>query len=407
MFTPSGSTERSLHLASVALAACMACCAMGEPPGKAIDLEQLEAWPVGSRTWIGPAFAANRLHDWQLRDGRVECIEHGRRFPLRTLHWLTRTISVAPECRQFSMTVTLGPRTSDFEPDADTWAGFLLGVGGPHVDHRLSALVHGKPAEDGGLLALVDGTGRGTFRANDVAVGDGPGSWSIGGRLPDHACSELPDLERPIDQPITTKRPRFLTLDGLRGEDGWKLTLSIKDFDHRVHSVAVAHDVSPSRIEGGVALVSHRGAGYWFESWALDGDAVVRHADRVEGPTVSTLYTLSDQTLTLTAQMFPLGPADPSQATLQVWSADDEAWMTVATAARDADARTATFRVDGWNRTDSVAFRVIQSIQVAPDQIIDRSYEGTIRSAPSDPDHPVIAALTCHKVFTGGLRWNH
>ena len=46
-----------------------------------------------TRPWIGPAFFANRLQDWQLNDGRIECIEDAKRFPMRTLFHLPTTIS--------------------------------------------------------------------------------------------------------------------------------------------------------------------------------------------------------------------------------------------------------------------------------------------------------------------------
>ena len=49
------------------------------------------------RVWIGPDYYANRLMDWQLRDGRLECLEGRPAKPMRTVHLLTRALKEEPE----------------------------------------------------------------------------------------------------------------------------------------------------------------------------------------------------------------------------------------------------------------------------------------------------------------------
>ena len=34
------------------------------------------------RVWIGPEYWANRLHDWRIQDGRLECVERRARYPM-------------------------------------------------------------------------------------------------------------------------------------------------------------------------------------------------------------------------------------------------------------------------------------------------------------------------------------
>ena len=46
------------------------------------------------RYWIGPEYWANRLQDWKLSNGRVECINNNS--PKRTLHLLHRYLSGRP-----------------------------------------------------------------------------------------------------------------------------------------------------------------------------------------------------------------------------------------------------------------------------------------------------------------------
>ena len=41
------------------------------------------------RTWIGEDFFANRLQDWRIRGGRLECAVGAKKNPLRAAHLLT------------------------------------------------------------------------------------------------------------------------------------------------------------------------------------------------------------------------------------------------------------------------------------------------------------------------------
>ena len=58
-------------------------------------------------------------------------------------------------------------------------AGFLFGAGGAHVDYRLTSQVHGTPALDGGLLAVVDGAGRARLLSFEEALSDQKSQWAM------------------------------------------------------------------------------------------------------------------------------------------------------------------------------------------------------------------------------------
>ncbi|MEM7203219.1 MAG: hypothetical protein AAF628_23355, partial [Planctomycetota bacterium] len=77
---------------------------------------------------------------------------------MRTLQLLTRAADARPGTLR--LRVRTGPITSGGTRHENTWRGFLIGVGGAHVDDRISALCHHWPAIDGGLIAALDGTGR-------------------------------------------------------------------------------------------------------------------------------------------------------------------------------------------------------------------------------------------------------
>ena len=90
------------------------------------DSSHDSAWPVGvERVWIGPEYFANRLADWKLKEGRLECVEADQKFPLRTVFLLTRSLRSADG--SFSMRVRSGAVEANRVPAAESFAGFLDG----------------------------------------------------------------------------------------------------------------------------------------------------------------------------------------------------------------------------------------------------------------------------------------
>jgi len=135
-----------------------------------------------NRPWVGQHFFANRLQDWRLQNGRIECIESAARFPFRTVNVLTRSIGSDGGTFQLSVDVSLGSGRSAAHEQA--LAGLLLGHGNEGVDYRISALVHHKPAEDGGMLAVIDHMGRVSFRSFSTPPAKGGNIWSVSGPVP-------------------------------------------------------------------------------------------------------------------------------------------------------------------------------------------------------------------------------
>ncbi len=103
------SEARGAHYASLAELDVLA---TGQSTGLSV------AWPQGtSRTWTGPESWANRLQDWRLHDGRVECLETNPRRPMRTLHLLTASVGEAG--KSFFLRTTLRPVEPERPGDAE------------------------------------------------------------------------------------------------------------------------------------------------------------------------------------------------------------------------------------------------------------------------------------------------
>ncbi|MEM1355167.1 MAG: discoidin domain-containing protein [Planctomycetota bacterium] len=177
--------------------------------------------------------------------------------------------------------------------------------------------------------------------------------------------------------------------------------LTVKAVDPETGRVisSAAKTVSPERVLGNVALVSHPGgrmagatpARFGFERWTVEGDAVERSAEHAVGPVLGTQYTLTRGTLKMTAQLMPLGEADPATAVLQIDTGGG--WIEVASAQVIAPGYTATFRVDDWDSALDTPYRVVYRL---PDGELMHTYawHGTVRRDPVDRDEIVVAGFT-------------
>ncbi|TWU62491.1 PhoD-like phosphatase [Crateriforma conspicua] len=100
------------------------------------------------------------------------------------------------------------------------------------------------------------------------------------------------------------------------------------------------------------------------------------------------LYTVSDQTLKLTAQLYPLSDDQPKTVRLEIQK--DNQWVEVDRADVILPGWTATMRVDDWDDTQDANYRVLHGTKA--------KYEGKIRKNPVDEDEIVIAAFTGNSI---------
>jgi alkaline phosphatase D len=352
------------------------------------------------RVWVGPEYYANRLQDWRIRGGRIESVEGSAAKPVRTLHLLTRSLSEDPgtvHMRVRTAPLVEGPRHED------TWSGFLLGAGGSHVDFRITALTHHWPSTDGGLIVALDGTGRIVVRDNSVNQG------FVG---PDPS---IPVDAWPLIQPTTEEHGADLPTEAVLEAratpeaDGYLLRVTVTDpesGDRLAESTYAG--VPPEQLSGGVALVSHRspdlrGPGYWFQNWELSGSKVERHDDRAFGPVMGALYTVSQGTLKMTAQLGPLGSADTPTASLEIRR--EGRWTEVDRGPIQPLSFTAHFRVEDWPGDEDVPYRVAYDL-IGSGGTARHDFEGTIRRVPEDQETFVLAGLNCQHISGADGQWN-
>jgi hypothetical protein len=106
------------------------------------------------------------------------------------------------------------------------------------------------------------------------------------------------------------------------------------------------------------------------------------------------LYTHDAGVLKLTAQLYPLFPGEPREARLEL--RQNGAWNELARAPVEYPGWTAHFRIEGWDATATVPYRVRHG---------DRAtFEGSIRRDPVDKAEIVVASLGCNSSRTKGPR---
>ena len=101
----------------------------------ALDGKWQAHWPgPGARHWIGQDFRANRPEDWQIKIGRLECLQADPAMVMRSVHVITYELQEGSD--PFQLSVRTGILHQGYEPDGQSWSGFLVGAGHGILDYR-------------------------------------------------------------------------------------------------------------------------------------------------------------------------------------------------------------------------------------------------------------------------------
>lgn len=325
-------------------------------------------WPDEvQRVWIGPEFWANRLQDWQLDNGRLECVTSE---PNRNLNLLTWRLEKAEG--EFEIQVNTGLLTDSLPENGTNWIGFRLGSKGQFNDYRDDA-IYGK------------GLNIGITTGGDLFIGE-PAVKQNG-----NAKALIPYLKNELKLLLTvsfTDGKYNLQLSALDPETG-KVLAEIEQTD-----------LPEQNLYGSLALVSHfTGLGRnnnipscWFDEWKASGNKLKNYPEQTFGPVLFSQYTLSRGILKMTAQMPPLGENDGKEVKLQILSGND--WETIGSAKIDTMSRTANFKIKNWDNTKDISYRLVYALKTGNHEFTNFEYNGTIRKEPLNKEEIVVAAFT-------------
>jgi alkaline phosphatase D len=322
------------------------------------------------RTWLGREFWANRLQDWRLNDGWLECLAGEAGDQVRTVALLS--LAMIPPAKGGSLSVKarvleVGGRGGFF--------GILLGAGGGWLDWRAAALVQKASGQGGGFMCVMESNGQLRFR--------------------EHTSEETPLMYAPLAGEEASKS------EPLRQGDEVELILSIEtrgeEFDvtlaamrkDKVIASAVRRGVKDTELAGGISLVSSplTGAGAKmraaFSDLRFSGEKF-EESGHEAGPVLGTMYSINGKVLKLSAQFMPIGERDLQEALLEY--RQGEANWRLGGIAKIGPGYSAQFRLDDWDSSRSFQYRVIYG---------DQRYAGTIVSDPVNEPALRIGHLSC------------
>ncbi len=346
------------------------------------DIKYQTNWPPDvTRNWAGPEFWLNTLYDWRIANGRLECLRVDSADPGLTAHLLNGYLNDQPG--DFIMTTRMGALQGD---STGALGGFLIASGSNLANYKTAAVIHHAAGPGAGFWAGANGHGQAVIR--------------------DMTGSGYPVLAQGAD-PGKLPGEVLLKLSGQYLDECYTLTVQVLDGSDVILSQASFPGIEPTAMRGNIGLVSHygnntaTGVRYWFQDFAVGGDKISIDDQRCYGPIMGVYYTLSNDIMKMTAQMFPLGTNDTTTATLEVMRED--AWTAVQTQDIITPACTATFRVPQWDSTRDHAYRVRYDLKSATGQAVACYEYGTIRHDPVEKDSLKLGAFTC--IHNMGNNW--
>lgn len=351
--------------------------------------EQLDAMRENGR-WLGANWWANRLQDWKVENGAYVCDPNRAFQGWRVAHDMTREIT-----GDLELTVSLDLSASSSSQGEGNKlskkcvAGFLLGAGSTLDNRMAKALMFDYQTKKGDQWPAVSGSGiavgvnaEGNLRIIDLDKG----KVLVEGKSKDH------------------QGRANLSLMSRRDGDMVHLKAVAQ---YKEGAVEVSTTVPVRRLVGGIGLLSHpgsKGAKLASLKTVFSDYKVLKGCQRnrslAMGPIACTHYTVDRGVLKLSAQCMPQHKG--TEATLSLYR--DGKWQAVATeVVRDID-ELALFRIENWDQSQEVTFRV--SVPLDNHQK-PATYTGRITAEPSDGQLR-LATLGCviHRPWGAVRDWN-
>ena len=330
------------------------------------------------RYWIGPEFWANSLQDWQIKNGRLECINSDDR--MRSLHMLNRFLTEKPG--NLSMEVSTGLVDEKSVLDAGHWCGFLIAAGDLDMDYRGRALIHRNHGKAAGYIAAVNGEGKIIFIDNEN-----------GNILNNEEENGFPVL-------FSEGRKVRLNLELVPAGDKYEIIMSAASQGGQGAETSAKISISDvERLTGNIAIVANGGGNtrensFWFNNWNIKGSKLKVIPDQKFGPVLGVLYTISKGTLKMSVQMPPLSPADAQEVILEIMDKETGEWKSVSSSQIIIPGYIAVFRLDNWNDSKAHDYRIVYPLYNDKGVIRDHYYYGLIARDPVDKEEIVLAAFT-------------
>ncbi len=325
-----------------------------------------------TRPYISNELWPNPQMDWQLKGGQME-VMISKVGKLHDIHLLTHQLQ--PEEGSFSQSVQLSFK--DIEPKKIKRAGFKFGVVGAMPEEYRSNLF-----QSSGYLVGVTSEGK-LFGPSIESKSSLPKSVLEDLQLTlkvEHKGDSFDFILEASKPSIEGKSSALLSINkAVRLKKGLLGNLCLfADYAQKNHAPAIPADIQEFQTDAS------------FQDWQISGNKVKENLDQTFGPVLWTQYTLHRGVMKMTAQISPLGKRNEEKAHLELLL--EGKWKRVQSSAIHEYASTAHFRMENWNDSRPVPFRV-----VFQDGNKMGEWKGTIRKDPKNKKTIKLAALSCMK----------
>jgi alkaline phosphatase D len=312
---------------------------------------------TNDRIWIGKDFWSIPIEDWKVEDGKLHCKGV---VPQSRVNLLTHVLSEG--AGEFEASVIISQVEAGKIPGS---AGFLIGLKDEEDPDVRAACYFGK-----GIAAGVSAKGYAFLKDKKVEL---PVKFDF-----EEFNITIKGSDSRIKMEITDK-------NGLRVKD------ISADTDHLDGLVAVAANIFTGDNEPAGNSV------FTFDNLKLAGSKVIHKPNNSFGPVLWSMYTLNKNQVKLMALLPPLGEEDNKQVTLYL--KQGLSWRQVATENIEPDSHTAVFKIENWDATRNVDYRVEYILKDKKGTETTEHYQGTIKRDPVSRSLK-FGSLTCQ--FTSG-----
>ena len=325
-----------------------------------------------TRPYISNELWPNPQMDWQLKGGQME-VMMSKVGKLHDIHLLTHQLQ--PEEGSFSQSVQLSFK--DIDPKKIKRAGFKFGVVGAMPEEYRSNLF-----QSSGYLVGVTSEGK-LFGPSIESKSSLPKSVLEDLQLTlkvEHKGDSFDFILEASKPSIEGKSSALLSINkAVRLKKGLLGNLCLfADYAQKNHAPAIPADIQEFQTDA------------TFQDWQISGNKVKENLDQTFGPVLWTQYTLHRGVMKMTAQISPLGKRNEEKAHLELLL--EGKWKRVQSSAIHEYASTAHFRMENWNDSGPVPFRV-----VFQDGNKMGEWKGTIRKDPRNKNTIKLAAMSCMK----------
>ena len=342
-----------------------------------IDVKNIEAVASNvTRHWLGKNYWGNRLQDWRVNGGKIECLQGGKGYEVRTFSLLSRFLNNTEG--KARLTATVGNLT----PNKQGFCGFLLGAGAGELNYKSAALTQRASGTNGGFMAVVDNNGQLSFR--DFSDTD--------------TTFDFKQLTQSKIQQQKKFNARAIVLDcqiepTLNGKFEVHLLAYDKASNKQLGHI-VRTNVAAKELQGGILMVSspptnQQGARWWFNDIKTGGEKITETASHTLGPVVGCMHSLNKNILKLTAQLMPVGANEYQQLRFDYKQVSTDQWIK-GPISNIEDGFMHAFRISNWLYNENFNYRVVDPIN--DDEAL---YSGNILKDPGGDRALKIALMSC------------